>query len=153
MPDESTKWSSRSALISVSNLDRSVKFYQAVMQFEEVLRDEQIAILRSHGTRPYALYLRQALRGASRVGQESLGARALGFDVESLADLDKVEERLRAANAFKDRQGMPNHEKFEVIRGHDPDRFPVSFVADESNTELSLEDDAFVISLMYAIDL
>lgn len=153
LTDESPPWSSRSVLVSVSDLDRSAAFYQAVLEIHEVVRDEQIAILRGDASRPFTVYLRQALRGASRSGQDSLGVRSLGFDVGSKTALDRVEERLRAIDAFRDRQSVPSHDKLEVIRGHDPDRFPLSFVADESGTGMSEADNAYVIALMYAIDV
>lgn len=153
MTDQSPPWSSRSALISVSDLDRSTAFYQAILEIHEVLRDEQIAILSGDASRPFTLYLRQALRGASRSGQDSLGVRALSIDVGTTAALDGVEERLRANDAFRDRQSIPSREKLEVLRGIDPDRFPLNFVADESNSEMSKVDYEYVITLMYAIDV
>jgi hypothetical protein len=153
MTDESPPWSSRSALISVSDLDRSAAFYQAVLEINEVLRDGQIVVLNGDVSRPFTLYLRQALRGASRSGQDSLGVRALSIDVGTKAALDRVEEQLRANNGFRDRQSIPSREKLDVLRGIDPDRFPLNFVADESDSEMSRADYEYVITLMYAIDV
>lgn len=153
MVSDQPPWSSRSILVSVRDLDRSVAFYQSVMGLNEVLRDEQIAACTGDETWPFTLYLRQALRNASHPGGDTLGVRSLSWDVGSIAELDRVEERLRAAGAFRDRRGVPGHDRFEVVRGQDPDRLSLTFVANETNAAMSSDDYLFVLALMYSIDL
>jgi catechol 2,3-dioxygenase-like lactoylglutathione lyase family enzyme len=153
MADETPPWTSRSVLVSVSDLDRSAAFYQQLLGVHEILRDDQLAVLHGSAGQPLAIYLRQALRGATHSGQDSLGVRSLGFDVGSFAALDRIEEILRASDAFRDRQSIPTRDTFQVIRGEDPDRFPLNFVADESGEEMTVADYSFVIRLMYAIDV
>lgn len=149
----SAKWSSRSILISVKDLNRSIAFYGVVLELDEVLRDEQIAVLNGGEVRPFTLYLRQALRNASRSGQHALGVRSVSWDVGSLDELDQVEARLREADAFRDRASLPDREGLQVVRGYDPDRLALSFVADDSETAMSPEDYRAVLGWMYTMDV
>src|SRR5579863_1455836 len=104
MPDGIALWSIRTALLSVRDLDRSSAFYQDVLNVREVSRRYDMAIL---GTdlvgSPFTLCLRQAERGAILPGQQTIGIRALAYDVGSLSELDRIEARLRALDAFRDR--------------------------------------------------
>ncbi len=145
-------WSIRSVLISVTDLDRSTGFYQDVMRVQEVLRDDQMAVLSSDPTGSVTLFLRQAHHHAIRSGQQALGARAVSCDVGTFAELDRVEDRLRALDAFRDRRFLDEAKQFEVLRGHDPDRLALMFVAYEAGKRVSLQDYCRALTLMYGMD-
>jgi catechol 2,3-dioxygenase-like lactoylglutathione lyase family enzyme len=146
-------WSIRSVLVSVSDLDQSATFYQDLMNVHEVLREDQIAVLTGGETGTLTLFLRQTRRTASHPGQQALGVRALAFAVGSPAELDRVEERLRALDTFRDRQRLLEHEGVEVVRGRDPDRLPLTFVGNETGGSMSVDDYRQVLTWMYAMDL
>ncbi len=146
-------WSIRSALVSVRDLDRSSAFYCDVVGVKEVLREDQVVVLERKGPATTALFLRQAYRNASHPPQQSLGVRALSFDVGSAAELDRVEERLRALDAFRDRGRFDETEQFEFVRGYDPDRLALIFVADETGSGLSEEHYRAALLVMYTLDL
>lgn len=153
MPETSTQWSFRSALVSVSELDRSVEFFEGVAGFSEVLREDQVAVLEHPGPLAMAIFLRQAYRSARRPSQQSLGVRTLSFNVGSLEELDRIEERLRARGAFRDRSKVLESGPFELVRGFDPDRLSLVFAADE--TDPTSRDAVYRAALlrMYTVDL
>jgi catechol 2,3-dioxygenase-like lactoylglutathione lyase family enzyme len=153
MINDAPACSIRSVVISVRDLDRSTTFYQDVMNVSEVIRQDKLAVLGGEVTGPFTLFLRQANRNAIRVGQEALGIRALSCDVEAFAELDRVEGRLRAFNAFRDRQFLDEAEEFEIVRGYDPDRLPLSFVAYETRNRIALNDYHRALAGMYTVDL
>jgi catechol 2,3-dioxygenase-like lactoylglutathione lyase family enzyme len=140
-------------LISVKDLDRSSAFYQDVMNIEEVYRGDQLAVVTSSVPGSVLLYLRLAYRNAVHQGQQALGVRALSCDVGSFAELDRVEERLRALGAFRDRQIIDGSERFEAVRGLDPDRLPLALVAQQPGRTMTSSDYEEVWTLLYSMDV
>jgi|HubBroStandDraft_1064217.scaffolds.fasta_scaffold103002_2 catechol 2,3-dioxygenase-like lactoylglutathione lyase family enzyme len=143
-------WSLRSVVVSVRDLSRSSTFYQDVMNVREVSRDGQVAVLSGDATTSFALYLREAHRNAIHSGM-ALGVRAFSCDVGSFAELDRVENRLRACDAFQSRQFVDDAHQFELVQGHDPDRLSLLFIAHK--TDLALTDYRSAMARLYAIDV
>ena len=146
-------WSISSVLVSVRDLEQSSVFYQDVMNIREVFREDQIAILGGIAVGPFTLLLREAHRGSLRAGQEALGIRLLVCEVGSSAELNRIEGRLRALDAFRSRQFFDEDQRFEFVSGHDPDRLPLMFTANEPGKTPSLEDYHHGLVRMYAVDL
>jgi catechol 2,3-dioxygenase-like lactoylglutathione lyase family enzyme len=143
----------RSVVVSVKDLDHSSAFYQEVMNLPEVLREDQIAVLGGHESGMFTLYLREAQRNATHSGPQALGIRALSCDVASFAELDRIEDRLRALSAFTSRQVLDPENGFELVRGHDPDRLPLIFVAAAAGGVAILDDYHRALSQLFAIDV
>jgi catechol 2,3-dioxygenase-like lactoylglutathione lyase family enzyme len=137
----------------VSDLDRSAAFYQAVLNVREEMREDQLAVLVGDQVGSLTVYLRQANRNASRPGQQALGVRSLACDVGSLDELARIEARLQELDALTDRLHLHDDEKFDVVRGHDPDRLPLTFVANESGGPMSPEDYHRAMLMMYVVDI
>ncbi len=142
-----------SVLLSVRDLDRSTSFYQAVLQLREVLRQGRVAVLAHDERVMFTLFLRLAHPDAVHFGQEALGVRSLTYDVGSLAELDRVEKALRAFDAFRDRLSPPETAGYRWVRGYDPDRFPLAFMACESGKRVSPDDLRRAVAGMYAVDV
>ncbi len=153
MSDELSAWSIRSVLLSVSDLDRSAKFYEDVMNVHEVLRDDEIVVLGGDVTGSFTFYLRHAHRNATKPGQDALGLRSLTCNVSSFSELDRVEARLRSREAFRDRQTIDGPGRLELVRGHDPDRLALLFVASETGTVMSRHAYRQALAQLYAVDL
>ena len=154
MVDEASGWSLQSELISVSDLDRATSFYQDVLSIRELQRDDQVAVLgRTVSGSPLILLIQTEGLAVRRGGQVSLGLRSFSCNVGSSVELDRVEERLRALDAFRDRQVIGHAGSFEMLRGYDPDRLPLTFVAYETGAEISADDYLRVASLMYSVDV
>jgi len=139
-------------IVAVEDLDRSSTFYQDVMHVSELLREDQVAILGVDVASPFTLILRETRRG-THPGQQSLGIRALTCDVGSSAELDRVEQRLRALDAFRERQVIDEVQEFEVLHGHDPDRLPLMFLASKAGRQISLDDYRGALQRIYVVDL
>ena len=150
MASDVPPWSIRAVVVSVRDLDRSSAFYQDVLNVPEVSRDGQIAVLSGELIPGFALYLREAHRNAVHSGQ-TLGVRAFSCDVGSFAELDRVEERLRAHAGFRSRQFLDDDQRFEMVQGDDPDRLSVIFVAHE--TDFPLSDYRNAMARLYSIDV
>lgn len=154
MSESLPAWSIRSILISVRDLDRSVAFYQDVMDVHEVLRESEIAVLAGDAGGTLTLYLRAAPRHATMSGQQSLGMRAVTYNVGSNAELERVEARLQAHDLFRDRGRLEaDGTVVELVRGHDPDRLPLNFVAYETPLTMTSAAYANVVLSMYTLDL
>lgn len=151
--NDTPAWSIRSVLISVKDLDRSSAFYRDVSNMQEVHREDQLAVLASSVPGSMLLYLRLAYRTAVHQGQQALGVRALSCDVGSFAELDRVEQRLRALGAFIDRQIIDGAERFEAVRGLDPDRLPLAFVAQQPGRTMTSADYEGVWTRLFSMDV
>ncbi len=152
MDNDVPVWPVHSVLLSVRDLDRSTAFYQAVLQLREVLREDRVAVLGGNEKVPFTLFLRWAQPGAVHFGPDALGVRSLTYDVGSLAELERVEKGLRAFDAFRDRQSRSERTGYRWVRGYDPDRFPLVFMACEIDRQVSLDDIRRGMARMYAID-
>jgi catechol 2,3-dioxygenase-like lactoylglutathione lyase family enzyme len=151
MDDDVPVWPVHSVLLSVRDLDRSTTFYQAVLHFREVVREDRVAVLADEKV-PFTLFLRWAHSDAVHFGPDALGVRSLTYDVGSLAELERVEKGLRGFDAFRDRQSPSENACYQWVRGYDPDRFPLVFMAYESGQKVSRVDLRRAMARMYAID-
>ena len=149
MSDGVSPGSIRSVLVSVRDLDRSATFYRDVLSLHEVLREDLVAVLSRDPDGTFALYLRRANHDAIRTGQQTLGIRSFSYDVGSLAELDQVEGRLRAIDAFQERLRL---DVGEVVIGHDPDRLPLTLIALKTG-RISPDDYHHWLARIYTMDL
>ena len=152
MAGNAPAWSIRSALIGVSDLDRSVAFYEDVTNLREIMRADRMVVLGAQETGSFTLYLRYT-RSATHPGQQAAGVRSLVVDVVELSTLDRVEARLQAHDLFGARQRIQETHPFELVQGHDPDRLSLTFLAYEPGAQMSLDVYCRVMAGMYSVDL
>jgi catechol-2,3-dioxygenase len=121
-------WTIRTALIAVGDLERSVAFYEEVGAFEQIAREDAVAVLGNGSPRTAILVLREA-RSTHHIrhGQQSLGLRSMTFNVGSKAELDRVESALRDRDLLTSRQSMADGAA-ELVSGRDPDNQPLVFL-------------------------
>jgi catechol 2,3-dioxygenase-like lactoylglutathione lyase family enzyme len=143
-------WAFRSALVSVAELDRSSTFYQEVMQVNEIVRHNEVAVLSKDDVGSFTIFLRLALRDAARAPHDTLGLRAVSIDVGSFEELDRVEKSLRAHDGLRDRRELS--EGFEVVRGFDPDRNPLVLVAWAPDKVFTPDHFREATQYLYALD-
>ncbi|MGO9854634.1 MAG: VOC family protein [Acidimicrobiales bacterium] len=148
-------WSIRSTLIAVTDLDRSVAFYRELGPFEEIVREDAVAVLGDGDVSPRStiLILRET-RGIhnARHGQQSLGLRSMTFNVGSLAELDRIESVLRSREVFTSRREVAEGAS-ELIRGRDPDNMPLAFVRYPEGESIGTDYWRAVANLVYALDV
>ena len=153
MNDDPMVRSIRSALVAVMDLDRSTAFYREVMGLDEILREDQVVVLGDRPGGSFVLFLREAEGLVARHGQQDLGVRALCFDLRSIGELDRVEDRLRSRDMFRDRQRFVAGETSEYVRGRDPDGLPLVFIASPEGEEISVARYQRAASMMYGLDI
>jgi catechol-2,3-dioxygenase len=151
--DHAPPWALRSALIAVSDLDRSVAFYREVGPFEEITREDALSVLGAESPSSIVLILRQS-RGKhqTRHGQQSLGLRSITFNVGSLAELDRVEAVLRSHDIVPSRHEIAGGASV-ILRGRDPDNQPLVFVCYDETKEHGAEYYRALASLFYSLDV
>lgn len=119
------------AVLYVSDVERSVRFYRDVLGFE-VLSElggppPQAAFLRAAAsTNDHDLGL-FAAGSAAAPGRGSVGLYHLAWEVETLHDLEALAGKLRAAGALA---GASDHSTTKSLYGKDPDglEFEVAWV-------------------------
>ncbi len=144
-------WAIRSTLVAVTDLDRSIAFYGELGPFEEIAREDAVAVLGDASPTSIGLILREN-RGSHQVrhGPQSLGLRSITFNVGSLGELDRIESLLRSRGLFTARRQIPEGPA-ELISGRDPDNLPLAFVC---YTEDKIGPDYWqtVANIIYSLD-
>ncbi|HEY3941778.1 MAG TPA: VOC family protein [Acidimicrobiales bacterium] len=154
MPTEQVTrpWAIRSSLVVVSDLDRSVAFYQELGPFGEISREDAVAVLGGAPPAAIALILREARSRPTHHGQQSLGLRSITFNVGSLGELDRVESVLRGRQLFTSRRSLANGAS-ELLRGRDPDNLPLVFVCYTEDEPLGSDYYQTVANLAHSLDV
>jgi hypothetical protein len=148
-----SRWTIRSTLISVTELDRSVSFYREIGPFEELSRADAVAVLGESSLPSVALILRESRSThAARHGQQSLGLRSITFNVGAPAELDRVEAVLRNRGLFTSRQTMFDATS-DLIVGRDPDNLPLAFVCYADGVTLSSDYYRTIGDIVYSLDV
>lgn len=108
------------AVLYVSDVQRSLEFYQQAFGFEVVDRlGEGAVFLRAAGTdNHHDLALMSVGAAAARPGPRSVGLYHLAWQVASIEDLAEMAERLASLNALG---GMSDHGVSKSLYGKDPD--------------------------------
>jgi catechol 2,3-dioxygenase-like lactoylglutathione lyase family enzyme len=144
-------WALRSALISVSDLERSVAFYQEVGALHVMAREDAVVVLGEESTASIVLILREARsRHQVRHGQQSLGLRVITFNVRSTAELDRTEAVLRSHDLLTERRPMLEG-AVEFVRGRDPDNLPLVFVCYAEDT-IGTDYYRTLVNMYYSLD-
>lgn len=109
------------AVVFVSDLARSLSFYQPLLSYPITVGDADAALLT--GPNGSQLYLRQA--GDRSIRQDDLGVQWVGWTAGDAHDLDRCSELLKERDAYV---GRETSEGITLLEGHDPDGLPVIIV-------------------------
>ena len=145
-------WVVRSTLAVVTDLDRSVAFYRELGPFEEIVREDAVAVLGDSSATSLLLILREARGTSARRGQQSLGLRSITFNVGSLSEMDRIESVLRDHDLFTSRRPLV-HGASELLRGRDPDDFPLVFVCYTEGDTLTPDYYRMVANVAHSLDI
>ena len=146
-------WVIRSTLLAVADLDRSVAFYRELGPFDEIAREDAVAVLGDVSPASILLILRDTRNTHNtRHGQQSLGLRAITFNVGSLGELDRIESVLRGYDRFTSRQQIAGGAS-ELVRGRDPDNLPLVFVCYSRDEPLGQEYFRTIAHMVYSLDV
>ena len=146
----SSPWAIRTALIAVTDVDRSAAFYTEVSRLDEIAHDGSVAILGDAAPSGFILMLRES-RASTRHGQQSLGLRSITFNVGSTAELDRVETLLREQDRFTSRREIVEGVS-DLLFGRDPDNLPLAFVSYSAGVAPSSDYYRTVADFVYSLD-
>src|SRR5580698_1157576 len=145
-------WAIRSTLIAVSDLERSIAFYQELGPFDVIAREQAVAVLGHVSPTSIGVMLRETEHiDEGRQGQQSLGLRSEIFNLGSLEELDRIEAFLRRRDLFTARRNSAD-DASDFILGRDPDNLPLVFVYYSQET-LGADYYRKMIELVYSIDV
>ncbi|MBA2768518.1 MAG: VOC family protein [Sporichthyaceae bacterium] len=121
------------AVLFVRDLERSVGFYREVLGFAPIEGMAELtgaAFLRapsSSNDHDLGLFQIGAQAGPSGAGRSTVGLYHLAWEVETLADLVEVQQRLQQRGALA---GATDHSTTKALYGKDPDgiEFEVSWL-------------------------
>jgi len=153
MPNEdpTNSWTVRSTLIAVDDLERSVAFYGELGPFDEIFREDEVAVLGDTSPESIVLILRQTRGIPTRHGQQSLGLRSIHFNVGSLGELDRIEAILRGRGLFTSRRQIAV-DASELVLGRDPDNLPLAFVCYGEGWPLGPDYYRAIALMVYSLD-
>jgi hypothetical protein len=110
------------AVVFVSDLARSLSFYQPLLRYPITVGDADAALL--IGPNGSQLYLRQAV-GDRSVRRDGFGVQWVGWTAGDADDLDRCGEVLKECGAYV---GRDTSEGITLLEGRDPDGLPVIIV-------------------------
>jgi hypothetical protein len=150
--DAEPPWAIRSTLVAVSDLERSIAFYQELGPFDVIAREQAVAVLGKVSPSAVGVILRQTEHiDEGRQGQQALGLRSEIFNLGSLTELNRIESFLRSRNLFSARRNSAD-DASNFILGRDPDNLPLVFVY-YANDTLGADYYEKMIELVYSIDV
>lgn len=118
------------AVLYVRDVDASVAFYSQVLGFRPVTRMPGAAFLQAAGSandHDLGLFEIGAQAGPSGAGRSTVGLYHLAWEVDTLSELARIAEELRAAGAVV---GASDHASTKALYARDPDgiEFEVSWL-------------------------
>lgn len=129
------------AVLYVSDLDRSVSFYEGVLGFRQVMGFPGAAFLQAPGSsNDHDLGLFEVPgAGPSLAGRQTVGLYHLAWEVDTLRSLEAVSDALVAANALV---GATDHGTTKALYGRDPDgiEFEVCWLVPAEHLDSSTVD-------------
>lgn len=143
------------AVLYVRNVERSVDFYREALGFKVVMSMPGAAFLQASGStndHDLGLFEIGAQAGASPAGRSTVGLYHLAWEVDTLAELERVATKLGDLGAMV---GASDHSTTKALYAKDPDglEFEVSWLVPAALlTEEVLRRRARVLPLDLAAD-
>ena len=139
----------QSVVVYVADLDRSVEFYADVFGFTLLSRKDQLAVVYVEGTARSQVIVFRSLGPTGHVGgARHVGIRALILEVDTLAEVERIESELRKRAALVARHGA---ETWTAAFGRDPDRIAVVAGCSLTGEPVPLEAWAALDESLYAL--
>ncbi len=104
--------------MNVADLNRSIEFYQEVLGFTVLSREEQLAAVSAPGNDEPQVIVLRALGSSPGGGARHVGLRAFVLEIESADQLDQIASDLESRRLFV---GRRDHSEWSAVVGRDPD--------------------------------
>jgi len=130
------------AVLYVSDVERSATFYRDVLGFRTVMAMRGAAFLQAPGStndHDLGLFEIGAQAGPSGAGKTTVGLYHLAWEVDTLAELERLADVLSTAGALV---GASDHGTTKSLYAHDPDglEFEVAWVVPADRIDDSAVD-------------
>jgi catechol-2,3-dioxygenase len=140
----------QTVLLNVTDLKRSIEFYEDVFDLRLTSEQEEVAALMVYETdRRQVLLLRELRPTSHHAGRRNVGLRMLSFEAGALSELDAIERKLVDRHALV-WQGQT--ETYRAIMGVDPDRTDICVASSLTGTPITSDDWENVDDAIYAIE-
>jgi catechol-2,3-dioxygenase len=109
------------AVLYVREVERSVRFYAEILGFRPLVQFPGAAFLQAPGStndHDLALFEVGAAAQDSAAGKGAVGLYHLAWEVDTLAELQRIEAELRRSSALT---GASDHGTTKALYAHDPD--------------------------------
>jgi catechol 2,3-dioxygenase-like lactoylglutathione lyase family enzyme len=114
----------QSVVMNVSDLDQSIEFYCDVLGFTLLSRRDQLAAVSAPGTEQLQVIVLRAFGTSGRgAGARHIGIRVLVLEVESVSDVDEIEQALEQRQSLV--RKLTDNVNWKAVVGYDPDRITV----------------------------
>jgi catechol 2,3-dioxygenase-like lactoylglutathione lyase family enzyme len=128
----------QAALVSVSDLERSIKFYREVFDLRLASEGDRVAArLINEMARSQVLALREVGPKALRPGRGNVGLRLLAFEAVWLDQLDVIQARLAQLGVLVGQLQTENHRS---VHGLNPDRIDLPVASSLTAGPIRSED-------------
>jgi catechol-2,3-dioxygenase len=139
----------QASFLNVSDLERSIDFYQSIFLCDVTARDRQAAILVvAHEPRTQALVLRELGRHPHHGGGSSIGPAVLSFEAGSREEFEQIQKRFSEHGPIAGRHRV---EGWEAFFGHDPDRIQIAVSVSTTDHPISTVDWSQLDALVYLL--
>jgi catechol 2,3-dioxygenase-like lactoylglutathione lyase family enzyme len=137
------------SFLNVSDVERSIEFYRAVLQFDVVARDAQAAILMvTQEPQPQALVLREVGRHPYYGGSSTIGPVLLSFEAGSRDEFEDIAKRFAELDSIA---GRHHAEGWEAFVGQDPDRIQIVVSVSTTGSPIRIEDWGHLDEIVYSL--
>jgi catechol-2,3-dioxygenase len=140
----------QTVLLNVTDLERSIEFYQDVFDLRLISQREEVAALMVYETNRRQVLLLRELRGKSHhAGRRNVGLRMLSFEAGGPNELHAIDRKLVNRHSLVWRGQT---ETYRAIMGVDPDRTEICVASSLTGTPISSEDWNEVDEAIYMIE-
>jgi len=140
----------QTVLLNVTDLGKSIEFYQEVFDLRLITQQDEVAALMVYEANRRQVVLLRELRGKSHhAGQRNVGLRMLSFEAGTPNELDAIEQKLIDRHALVWRSET---ETYRGLMGVDPDRIEICAAASVTGTPISYEDWTKIDDAIYGIE-
>jgi len=135
-------------VLNVADLNRSIEFYQEVLGFTLLSREEQLAAVSAPGNDEPQVIVLRALGSSPGGGARHVGLRAFVLEIESADQLDRIAGDLESRRLFV---GRRDHSEWSAVVGRDPDGVAVVVAQHPGEGRITQESWATLDDFLYGV--
>jgi catechol-2,3-dioxygenase len=135
-------------VMNVADLDRSIDFYQAVLGFTLLSREDQLAAVCAPGSEQPQVIVLRAIGTGPVVGARHVGLRAFLLEVDTPEELERIASDLDARSLLVSRR---DHADWTAVVTRDPDRVALVLVSHPGGGRITKDGWGSLDNFLYGI--